>query len=215
VGRFVRAGAPSISAFSVGALQPPSFGDLSNGGPILDLGESLTGFCAGIENPTIRAACEAGQNLAGDLFGGDADPIAVDSKKLAGTLPCLPGFSRNPITQRCEFDIDPGSGTGFPGGNGAAGRGLTRPSAVSRTVLECPRFADGKTGILWMNALTGDVVCLPRRTSGRGFGLIRKNPPRKKPFISAAQKKSLDRIKSVQDKAKKFAMDAGFTCKKR
>ncbi len=215
MGRKRRKFAPPILSTSSRGLQAPGFGDLSDPGPLLDLGDSLTGFCAGIENDILRAACEAGADLTGDIsFGGAGDPIGISKKGLAAEF-CLPGFSRNPITGRCEFDIDPGPGMGLPGGNGAAGRGLTRPSAVSRTVLECPRFADGKTGILWMNALTGDVVCLPRRTSGRGFGLIRKNPPRKKPFISAAQKKSLDRIKSVQDKAKKFAMDAGFSCKKR
>lgn len=213
--RFMRAGAPRISALSVGSLQPTFSGLRGGGGPVLDLGGALTGFCAGIDDSILRAACEAGADLTGDVFGGDAgDPIGVP-KKLVDGKGCFPGFSRDPITGRCVFDLDPGPGTGFPGNGAAAGTGLTRPSAVSRTVLECPRFADGKTGILWMNALTGDVICLPRRTSGRGFGLIRKNPPRKKPFISAAQKKSLDRIKSVQDKAKTFAMDAGFTCKKR
>jgi len=128
---------------------------------------------------------------------------------------CLPLFSRDPITGNCVFDADPGPGTGLPGGNGAAGTGLNRPRAMSRTVLVCPTFADGKKGILWMNALTGDVVCLPRRTSGKGFGLIRKNQPRKKAFISAAQHSSLTKMKAVQTKAKKFATDAGFSCKKR
>jgi len=213
--RHTRLGAPRISSFSIGGLQAPTFGDLADPGPLLDLGSSLTGFCAGISNPTLKAACEAGADLSGELFGGDeGDPIGISKKGLAAEG-CLPFMTRDPITGQCRFDIDPGAGQGFPGGGDAAGGGLNRPRAVSRTVLECPRFADGKTGILWMNALTGDVVCLPRRTSGRGFGLIRKNPPRKKPFISAAQKKSLDRIKSVQDKAKKFAMDAGFSCKKR
>ena len=118
----------------------------------------------------------------------------------------------------CVLDLDPGEGTGLPGGaNGGAApsAGLTRPRATSRRVLECPTFADGRKGILWMNALTGAVICLPRRTSGKGFGLIRKNPPRQKAFISAADKRQLTKISSVQKKAKKFAMDAGFACKKR
>jgi hypothetical protein len=128
---------------------------------------------------------------------------------------CFPGWTPDPITGECRFDFDPGAGTGFPGGGAAAGTGLNRPSQISRSVLVCPKFADGKTGILWMNALTGDVVCLPRRTSGRGFGLIRKNPPRKPAFISAAAKADLAKMKKTQEKAKKFASDAGFTCKKK
>jgi len=128
---------------------------------------------------------------------------------------CLPFQTRDPITGECRFDFDPGPGTGLPGGGAAGGTGLNRPSLENRAVLVCPTFADGKKGILWMNALTGDVICLPRRTSGKGFGLIRKNPPRKKAFISAAEKALLTKMKSVQNRAKKFATDAGFSCKKR
>jgi len=163
--------------------------------------------CAFLSGVPLRI-CRAGQSI---FTGGD--DVGMD--EFQATEACPPFFSPDPITGRCRLDLDPGAGTGLPGGGAAAGSGLTRPTQVSRRVLECPRFADGKTGILWMNALTGDVICLPRRTSGRGFGLIRKNKPRKKAFISAAQKKSLDNIKSVQGKAKKFAEDAGFACKKR
>lgn len=153
------------------------------------------------------------------------DAVSVDPVPFEGTLRnivegdlggrCLPFQTRDPITGECRFDIDPGAGTGFPGGNGAAGAGLTRPRATARTVLECPQFADGKKGILWMNALTGDVICLPRATNGKGFGLIRKNKPRAKPFISAAEKKLLTKITSVQRRAKSFATSAGFICRDR
>ena len=145
--------------------------------------------------------------------GTVARPLGLAADPLDAGCPIFQ--SPDPITGECRLDLDPGPGQGFPGGNGAAGGGLNRPRATSRTVLECPTFADGKKGILWMNALTGDVVCLPRRTSGKGFGLIRKNPPRQKPFISAAEKRLLTKISSVQKRAKKFAMDAGFACKKR
>jgi hypothetical protein len=121
----------------------------------------------------------------------------------------------DPITGECRFDIDPGPGQGLPGGGAGGGTGLNRPQLMARNVLVCPTFADGKKGILWMNALTGDVVCLPRRTSGKGFGLIRKNPPRKKAFITAAEKASLTKMKRIQGRAKKFASDAGFTCKRK
>jgi len=210
VSRHRRLGAPTISSLSFGTpFGPGIFGPDPGAPPPLGpagLCELLTG--------NARTACLI---AAGVLFPEDegaappGDPL-VDP---GGAGPCPPFFTPDPLTGECRFDIDPGPGQGLPGGNGAAGSGLTRPSAVSRRVLECPRFADGKTGILWMNALTGDVVCLPRRTSGKGFGLIRKNKPRRKAFISAAQKKSLDDMKRVQGKAKKFAEDAGFSCKKR
>jgi len=143
------------------------------------------------------------------------DPTPFDPFVPVAPEGCLPFQTRDPITGECRFDFDPGPGTGLPGGGDAAGGGLNRPTLIARNVLECPTFADGKKGILWMNALTGDVVCLPRRTSGKGFGLIRKNPPRKKAFITAAEKSLLTKMKSVQTRAKKFATDAGFSCKKR
>ena len=156
-----------------------------------------------------------GRNDCIPIPGTGTGPSTLGLTGPADPEGCLPFMTPDPITGECRFDIDPGPGQGLPGGNGAAGGGLNRPRATSRTVLECPKFADGRKGILWMNALTGDVVCLPRRTSGKGFGLIRKNPPRQKAFISAAEKRLLTKISSVQKRAKKFAMDAGFACKKR
>ena len=210
-----RFGGGSIPRVSIG-LDLPVFGptdidfDLPGGGG----GDDFT--------PAAGFPCRTGFML--NAARDDCVPIPgtgtvpVTPQGFAPNMPdagCFPGFSIDPITGRCVLDLDPGAGTGLPGGNGAAGTGLNRPRATSRTVLECPTFADGKKGILWMNALTGDVVCLPRRTSGKGFGLIRKNPPRQKPFISAAEKRLLTKISSVQKRAKKFAMDAGFACKKR
>jgi len=144
-------------------------------------------------------------------LGGDTGPPG----SFAPVEGCLPFFTPDPITGECRFDIDPGPGQGLPGGNGAAGGGLTRPRRISREIDVCPRFADGKQGILWMNALTGDVVCLPRRTSGKGFGLIRKNKPRAKPVISAAEGRLATKIKAIQTRGKKHAEKLGFSCKKR
>jgi len=117
----------------------------------------------------------------------------------------------------CVFPGSPGDISTDPRGNGissvaASGQLSVPPIRSSVMVDKCPRFADGATGILWMNALSGQVVCLPRRANGTAFGLIRKNKPRRKAFISAAQKKQLDSIKSVQTKAKAFATAAGFKC---
>lgn len=153
--------------------------------------------------------------IPGDIDLGDP---SIPGDFFAPDVPgggCLPFFTPDPVTGECRFDIDPGAGQGLPGGNGAAGGGMTRPSRVNVPTFKCPVFADGKTGILWMDAKTGDVVCLPRRTSGKGFGLIRKNKPRTKPFISAAEHKLLSKISSVQKRAKTFAGKAGFTCKKK
>jgi len=162
------------------------------------------------------------ERFTGDPVSVDPTPIAdrvgvVDLLGIVGGCPA--GFVlRN---GRCEeaglagefARIIPGGRTGFAPNGAATGTGLTRPRATARTVLECPRFADGKKGILWMNALTGDVLCLPRATNGKGFGLIRKNKPRAKPFISAAEKKLLTKITTVQRRAKSFATSAGFICR--
>lgn len=135
---------------------------------------------------------------------GDFSPIAAG---------CLPGFTRDPITGQCRFDIDPGPGTGLPGGNGRVN--LTRPMETSRRVLVCPKFADGRMGILWMNMLDGQIVCLPRGVSGKGFGMVRKNRPRAKPFISAAEIKAARKRDSLGKKAKTVAGLTGQTCKRR
>lgn len=203
---------------------------ISGGGlPPFNPGSGFPSFDGGFQSDITVSGIPlpGGGTISGDIPGtggfdfdidlGDSSIPGIPQPSLAptGGNRCLPFFSPDPITGECVFDVDPGAGTGLPGGGAAAGTGLNRPRAVSRTVLDCPTFADGRKGILWMNALTGDVVCLPRRTSGKGFGLIRKNPPRAKPFISAAEKKLLNKISSVQKRAKTFATDAGFSCKKR
>ncbi len=131
---------------------------------------------------------------------------------------CSPGFEKvQGICMPIQGNgIDPTPGIDTPAERGPGGAtGLAAPSAVCVNTLVCPTFADGKRGILWMNALTGAVVCLPRGTSGRGFGFIRKNKPRAKPPMSAADFRQLKRNKRLAEKAKKLAMDSGFTCKKR
>lgn len=126
---------------------------------------------------------------------------------------CGVGFVRD-ASGNC-VQIIPGDAT--PGGTTPAERsvgatGLALPFAMNVRTLICPTFADGKKGLLWMNALTGEVVCLPRGTNGTGFGLIRKNKPRKKAFISAADVKVLRRKDALTKKAKAFAKLTGQTC---
>jgi len=94
-------------------------------------------------------------------------------------------------------------------------QGIFLPSRVCVDTFVCPQYADGKKGILWMAPLSGQIVCLPRGVNGKGFGLIRKNKPRAKAYISAAENKMLTKRDSLQNKAKDFAGKAGFTCKKK
>jgi len=157
--------------------------------------------------------------IAGGLgLGGGSGPTVDPGVSFA---PCVFPFVRQ-ADGSCKFDLDPGIGTGAPGGNGGgapsggtSASGLARPTSRAVNTLICPTFADGKKGLLWMNALTGEVVCLPRGTNGRGFGLIRKNKPRAKPFISAAMKKQLGVSSQATKKAKEFAKLTGQVCESR
>ena len=80
-----------------------------------------------------------------------------------GAEVCFPPFFRNPVTGECELDIDPGPGKGFPGGPQTD---LVTPSSVCIETLVCPKFADNNKGVLWMNAMSGVVVCIPRGVNG-------------------------------------------------
>ncbi len=102
-----------------------------------------------------------------------------------------------------------------PGERSLGGAGIFSPSRVCVDTFVCPTYADGKKGILWMMPLSGEIVCLPRGVNGKGFGLIRKNKPRAKAFISAAENKLLTKRDTLEKKAKDFATKAGFSCKKR
>jgi len=152
---------------------------------------------------------ELGLDAACRLFGVGCPPGPSGPGINSG---CPPAMSRDPITGECRFDIDPGAGTGFPGGGAAAGAGLTRPTQRSISRLECPVFPNGKTGILWMNSVSGDVVCLPRGTNGSGFGLVRKNKPKAKAFLTAAERKAIEVPAALQKKIKALAGKAGFSC---
>ncbi|HEU01646.1 MAG TPA: hypothetical protein ENH89_15200 [Aurantimonas coralicida] len=89
---------------------------------------------------------------------------------------------------------------------------MVQPTAVCIETLVCPTFADNKKGVLWMQAMTGLVVCLPRGVNGSGFGLIRKNRPRRKAFVTAAEISALRGQDRTKKKAKKFAALTGQVC---
>ena len=187
------------------------------------IGRAVTGFATGGLLGAARGIVTSG-GVPGEIPPFEpGEPLSISearfSKKqrtLVGRGACSPPLIRDQ-SGICVFPGSPGDISTDVASNGvssiaASGRLSVPPIRASVMVDKCPKFADGATGILWMNALTGQVVCLPRRANGTAFGLIRKNKPRRKPFISAAQKKQLDAIKSVQGKAKAFATAAGFTC---
>lgn len=121
---------------------------------------------------------------------------------------CLVAATFLPGGQRPTFSPEGATPGGFITPPTIATSNLQAPQLVNRVVHQCPRFVNG-VGILWMNA-AGTVVCLPRGHNGRDLGLMRKNPKRKKAFISAAQIKQLKSVDKTKKKAKKFARLAGL-----
>ena len=136
--------------------------------------------------------------------------------------PCTWPKSWDPIRGRCVIDLDPGAGTGIPffgpqvePGGFAEGQGIVYPNPIERLVQECPVMPNGKKGILWMGMQDGVVVCLPTGVNGKPMGYMRKNKPRRKAFITAAQVKDLRKRDNLTKKAKEFAKLTGQTCKPR
>lgn len=139
----------------------------------------------------------AGQAAAGcNLL--PAGPIR-DACLLAGSF--LPG-GQTPVEAAVAIALPSRGGTAL------ATSPMVQPTLTQRLVHECPRFVNGK-GILWMD-FSGNVVCLPRGHNGRDIGLIRKNPKRKKAFITAAEKNALTKVDKTRKKAKVFAKLAGL-----
>jgi len=199
-----------VSAFDWGGLGS-LIGNIFTGGGGSTPGTGGANVYLGMACQTLpepyRGYCQTAQSL---LTGGGGS---------AGSGSCQQGYVRDPISGRCLSESG-GNGVGgggdayvSPGEFSVGQRGIRLPMAVDRRTLVCPKFADNKTGILWMDAMTGDVVCLPRGVSGRKFGFVRKNPPRRKAYITAAEKKHLDIHTRVKKKARDFASKAGYTCK--
>jgi len=142
------------------------------------------------------------------LLSGTARAICEAAGRFIG------GGQQDPSTGITVPDPTPGSQTPGEASQGGA-VGLQSPFAVQRTVLQCPVFGNGKVGILWMMPLTGQIVCLPRGVSGTAFGLIRKNKPAAKPFLTGGEVKC---IKKAQRLSKSFAKKAsmfGLVARKR
>lgn len=147
--------------------------------------------------------CNIAAGALGQVVNGDPDVPE-------STGGCGPGFRETGDGGCVAITTgDPSLGV-TPGEASVGGSGIFSPTATYPRRLKCPKYADGRTGILWMSALNGQVVCLPRGVNGRGFGLIRKNPPRKKAYISAAEWKALKAKEKYTKKAKAFAKAAGL-----
>ena len=207
-------GGPTLPPGGPIIVRPPTgpLSGLTQGGTGVPTGYPGVGgqqqICQMLPEGWQRTLCQMG---LGFLSGGGTGPGGLTTQN-----PCEPGFVRDPITGQCTLvpsDATPGTVTPAEASVGVSG--VLLPSLTPVMTHVCPKYADGKKGILWMNALSGQVVCLPRGVNGRGFGLIRKNKPRKKPYISAAEKRHLDIHSRVKKKAKEFASKAGYMCKTR
>ena len=102
-----------------------------------------------------------------------------------------------------ETDVIPFESSG-------GGATMMNPAVVCRETHVCPTFANGKMGILWFSPMTNQVVCLPRGCNGAGFGLIRKNKPRKKAIITAADGVIMRKAPAIAKKVQKAARSMGL-----
>lgn len=169
----------------------------------------------------------------GDILGGLGDVVgalgpaipgiggiigALGGAISGGDSSCPPGFAKDAqgrciqTSQSTTVTIpgSPGIITPAERGGSVAASQMVAPSLSAVNVHKCPRFANGKTGILWFSPMTNQIVCLPRGTNGSGFGLVRKNKPRAKAVISAADAKLFRKVDSMQKKIQKVARGAGL-----
>ena len=170
----------------------------------------------GTADTLATAACERLTGAARQIcllgvgvFRDQPGPGMPDGSGL--TVPCPP------TTPGCP-GFDPTPGVDTPGERSIMPQGapsLQAPFAVQRTVLQCPTFGNGKVGILWMSALDGQIICLPRGVNGLQFGLIRKNKPPTKPLFTGGDMNCLRRATRLQKKFRKIDKLFGATARKR
>ena len=207
-------------------------------GTVANLGSAIIGGAEGIIGVDIpfvgpgdayfggSGPSNAGAMSRTPVYSPRATTTSAPASSRAAT--CAPGFWED-ASGNCVPSVVPGTGVAerptpgvvgavqrfLPGGSSGTtmqNTGLISPGIRNVETMVCPTFADGKKGLLWMDALSGQVICLPRGTNGKGFGLIRKNPPRRKAYITAADISELKSIASTKTKAKAFAKLTGQTC---
>lgn len=192
-----------------GGTNLPSTGGTGTGG---GLGGALGSTCQYWPD-YLQAVC---YGISGYL-GNDATPGA------GAGVQCPAGSTWSAAQGMCVptggggAGTDATPGTVTPGEASTGVTGILLPMAGSVQRYTCPKYPDGKTGILWMNALTGQLVCLPRGVNGSHFGYIRKNKPKPKPVMSAAHFKHLTAKVSKREKtiARTLAKATGVSCSRK
>ena len=165
----------SIDPFPSGDCPPGQFRDPLFGTCIGLAVPDPTGF-----GPISPAAC--GPGFVQDAFGN-----------------CVPGAG---IADPTPIGTTPGER------NGVRADGPASPSRVARNVHVCPKFVDGSTGILYFSPLTNEIVCLPRSMTTKAamaFGLLRKNKPRAKAPVTAADQRLLSKTTAIRNKIASLA----------
>jgi len=191
-------GAIDGHSFSGGAFQPGVV-------PV-----TTTADIFGIQNPLT--GCPPGQINVPFLGCIDVPNPFADPTDPTGA--CNPGFALD-ASGNCVA-VDPTGPPISPTERGAVADGPALPSRVARNVHVCPKFVDGSTGILYFSPISGQIVCLPRSMTSKSamaFGLLRKNRPRAKAAVSAADMKLLSKVTSIQNKIGTLAAKAdGLSC---
>jgi len=160
---------------------------------------------------------------------GPTGALQFDVTPEQGTAACNllpPGALRNACLAASGFFTGGGGGLPalpeLPGGGGTVAngtevgpvaQGLAVPTTVAVQKMQCPRFGNGKIGVLWMSNLTGQVFCLPRGASGGPFGLSRLHPPGTKPLLTGGEVKCLNKSAALIKRLRKSKVIKSITHK--
>lgn len=196
-------------------FQSPEQGLHGFWGTIGKIGKAAAGVATGLIPGTID------DKLVGALIGsGQGGTGKVPTSTMfgcggPGQLPCPGGFqdATPGVMTPGEQSVVKYSGQGY--------MGMQMPHARQIRRLQCPTFPNGKTGVLWQAPMTGQIVCLPRGTSGRAFGLVRLHKPATKPPITGGDMNAIkrasraaSRLAGVEKDIKKL-LRAGGACRSR
>lgn len=210
-------GGPSLP----GTPPPYNFGtaDPTDPGQVGSLG---AGACAAAFQPGTwqRIACDA---LAARIFGGgDTSSTPTQGQNLQPGCPT--GYEKNAAGECVESGFGGMVRRTLPGGQtgtlaDSSGQAVVdqfgNPAMVPMQVGTITRNDGTVSPILRCGGgmvLGKNDLCYMKGTLPRAF---RKWAPAPKPPMSAADAKALRRIATLQNRVKKLAKGAGFTCKKR
>lgn len=177
-------------------LDPANLGGGLGDDPLLfgadDVVDLLTGTCEDLKTDTLRNLCLLAR-LARDRFSrgdedglGDASTGTVDVNE-RGTSVALPQRGTTVATQVT-----------------VSGGGFVAPTLTAVSKWQCPRFGNGKIGILWQSKMDGTVTCLPRGVSGAQFGLQRLHKPGTKPLFTGGDVNCLNRAAQLMKVEKRI-----------